>query len=54
MVARANPDQMLNHGRLPDERWGELWDIRLVETRLRVQSLLEQPEVIDLLKKEVA
>ncbi len=42
MVARADPEQMLKHGRLPDERWRELWDIRLVETRLRVQSLLEQ------------
>lgn len=43
LVERANPEQMLNHGRLPDERWGELWDIRLAETQQRVQILLDQP-----------
>lgn len=43
LVAKANPEQMLKHGRLPDERWGELWDVRLVETQRRVQILLEQP-----------
>jgi hypothetical protein len=43
LVEKADPEQMLKHGRLPDERWGELWDSRLVETQKRVQSLLEQP-----------
>ena len=41
MVEKTDPEQMLKHGRLPDERWGELWDFRLVETQKRVQSLLE-------------
>jgi hypothetical protein len=43
LVALANPEQLIKHGRLTDERWGELWDSRLVETQQRVQSLLDRP-----------
>lgn len=42
LVKKANSDQMLKHGRLQDERWGELWDIRLTETQQRLSALLEQ------------
>ncbi len=31
----------LKHGRLTDERWGELWDSRLIATQQRVQTLLD-------------
>ncbi len=40
LVARADAQQLRRHGRLPDGRWGELWDARLVETRRRVGELL--------------
>lgn len=41
LVSRANPGVLKAHGRLPDARWAELWDQRLVETRRRVRALLE-------------
>lgn len=41
LIAQADPIQMLKHGRLPDERWGELWDIRLIETKKRLGMLLK-------------
>ncbi len=41
LVARADPDQLRAHGRIPDERWAALWDARLVETRARVTTLLD-------------
>lgn len=42
LVRRADPRKMLEHGRLPDERWARIWDERLVETRARVARLLER------------
>jgi hypothetical protein len=42
LVARAQPSQLLAHGRLPDARWAEIWDARLVETRARTTALLAE------------
>lgn len=42
LVARADADRLLEHGRLPDERWGEIWEARLALTRQRLENLLEQ------------
>jgi hypothetical protein len=42
LVARASVESLRAHGRLPDARWGELWDARLVETTRRVQAALRQ------------
>jgi hypothetical protein len=42
LVRRAAPQKMLEHGRLPDERWARIWDERLVETRTRVERLIER------------
>ncbi|TAL33687.1 MAG: ferritin-like domain-containing protein [Alphaproteobacteria bacterium] len=41
IVALADPVLMQKHGRLPDERWGELWDIRHAETKRRLGALLK-------------
>ncbi|MES2208543.1 MAG: hypothetical protein V4525_17340 [Pseudomonadota bacterium] len=41
LVAQADPIQLLKHGRLPDERWKELWDKRLTQTQQRLKELLE-------------
>ena len=40
LVTRADPAQLRRHGRLPDERWAELWQDRLDLTRRRAQALL--------------
>jgi hypothetical protein len=40
LVAKADAQVLRRHGRLPDERWGALWDARLVATRARAQRLL--------------
>lgn len=40
LVRRADATALRAHGRLPDERWAEIWDTRLVETRARVARLL--------------
>jgi hypothetical protein len=40
LVARADHRSLRAHGRLPDVRWGELWDQRLVQTCRRTRSLL--------------
>ncbi|MEZ0223826.1 MAG: hypothetical protein ACAH83_04675 [Alphaproteobacteria bacterium] len=41
VVALADPVLMQKHGRLPDERWGELWEIRHAETKRRLGALLK-------------
>jgi len=41
LVAKADAEQLLAHGRLPDERWAALWDERLAATRERVQRLTD-------------
>ncbi len=40
-VGRADPQQMLAHGRLPDARWAELWALRMDRTRDRLRPMLE-------------
>jgi hypothetical protein len=40
-VNAANPDLLRKHGRLPDERWGELWTLRLAENKKRLEALLQ-------------
>ncbi|MBL8923767.1 MAG: hypothetical protein JNJ54_33235 [Myxococcaceae bacterium] len=40
LVAKADASVLRRHGRLPDERWAALWDVRLAATRDRVQRLL--------------
>ncbi|MSR63445.1 MAG: hypothetical protein EXS08_13460 [Planctomycetes bacterium] len=40
LVARADPAELRRHGRLLDERWGELWQARLVATTARTRQLL--------------
>jgi hypothetical protein len=42
LVAAADPAQLRRHGRLPDQRWGELWVQRLAATRRRATELLQQ------------
>jgi len=41
LVARADPERMLRHGRLPDARWAEIWRSRLAATAERAGTLLE-------------
>jgi hypothetical protein len=42
LVAAADPQKLLAHGRLPDERWGAAWDRRKVETERRARALLDE------------
>jgi hypothetical protein len=42
LVAAADEAQLRRHGRLPDQRWGELWLQRLHATRHRATGLLQQ------------
>ena len=42
LAARANPDAMRAHGRLPDAEWGALWTVRLAETRKRLEATLSE------------
>jgi len=39
IVEKANQQLLLKHGRLQDEQWGEIWDNRLVETKIRLNKL---------------
>ena len=41
LVAKASPQALLKHGRLPDERWAELWSMRLQKTRDRLWVALQ-------------
>lgn len=41
LVAKADAEALLAHGRLPDARWAELWDRRLEQTTARLQAMLE-------------
>lgn len=41
LVARADPELLRAHGRLPDARWAELWTQRLQETERRLAPMLE-------------
>ncbi|HZN39536.1 MAG TPA: hypothetical protein VFD82_12080 [Planctomycetota bacterium] len=40
LVGRADPAQLLRHGRLPDARWAELWQRRLDSTGERLRAML--------------
>jgi hypothetical protein len=39
LIAQADPEALLAHGRLPDARWKQIWDERLLQTRQRYQTL---------------
>lgn len=41
LVARADAASLRKHGRLPDERWGEVWQARLAATTARARALAE-------------
>jgi len=47
IVARADPGQLRRHGRLPDERWAELWRDRLALTKERARGLLDSGALRD-------
>jgi len=40
LVAAADPGALLRHGRLPDARWAEIWDTRMLATTARITALL--------------
>jgi len=42
-VERADPQALRRHGRLPDARWAEIWDARLLATTARIAALLAAP-----------
>lgn len=42
LVERADAEVLRRHGRLPDERWGALWVLRLEATTRRVAGLLDR------------
>jgi hypothetical protein len=42
LVEAAHPEAMRAHGRLPDERWAELWEVRVRETRERARGLCDE------------
>ncbi len=44
LVEKADANALLRHGRLPDARWGELWKLRLGQTRTRVRALLDRAQ----------
>jgi hypothetical protein len=44
LVARADSAAMLKHGRLPDARWGEIWDERLAKTRAQLEAVVGRRE----------
>lgn len=46
LVDKADQEQLLKHGRLPDERWAELWDIRMAETQRRLKDLIQVKHAI--------
>lgn len=47
LVAAADPDALLRHGRLPDTCWQELWDHRRVITEERLARLMDpQPALV--------
>jgi hypothetical protein len=46
LVQRADPAALRRHGRLPDARWGELWQQRLLRTEQRARALLATCELV--------
>ncbi|NDF11660.1 MAG: hypothetical protein EB060_02450 [Proteobacteria bacterium] len=42
LVEKADPELMLKHGRLPDEEWAKMWDARLIQTKTRLQAMLNE------------
>jgi hypothetical protein len=47
LVAAADEGQLRRHGRLPDQRWGEIWTQRLEATGRRASELLQRTVVDD-------
>jgi hypothetical protein len=45
LVAKADARALGRHGRLPDERWAEIWTARLAATRARADELLTSQRV---------
>ena len=45
LVQRADPAALRRHGRLPDTRWAELWQQRLLRTEQRARALLATCEL---------
>lgn len=45
IVKKANQQLLLKHGRLQDEQWGEIWDKRLVLTKIRLNKLQASFEI---------
>ena len=45
LVQKADPAALRRHGRLPDERWAELWRQRLLQTGQRARTLLAACEL---------
>jgi len=43
LVSEADEDQMRRNGRIRDECWAELWNLRLTATRHRLADLLTRP-----------
>jgi hypothetical protein len=43
LVDAADAEDLRAHGRLPDERWGALWELRLKGTEQRLRALLGGP-----------
>ena len=41
LIKKANAEQLLKHGRLPDKKWADIWDKRLVLTKQRLNHLLD-------------
>ena len=41
LINKADAQQLFNHGRLPDEKWEEIWDKRMLKTKKRLNELLE-------------
>lgn len=40
LVEKANPKQLIKHGRLPDEQWQKIWDEHLRKTQRDLQQLI--------------
>ncbi len=41
LLKKADTQQLLNHGRIPDEQWARIWDERLLKTKQRLDNLLD-------------
>lgn len=44
LVEKANPKQLIKHGRLPDEQWRDIWDDHLRTLQKDLQEMLDVPK----------